>query len=325
MDGVLGTSVVYFQMVTHLQASFKFNVCHLYFKALNMSDFVPRKVYLRGILLHYFIQKNSVAEAHRFFVETYGDHALSETTCRDWFRRFKNYDFDVEDKERSGAPKTFEDEELEALLHAQAELPESLGVDHTTVSKRLKVLGIIQKQEHWVPYELKARYTTITLIVEGKPEHASTSAARTNIHSSKLLLCIWCDKLRIVYYELLKSTETNTGGRYRIQLVHLSRALKKRPLYEQRHNKVILLHDNARPHVAKRVKTYLETFKWKSYPTCRIHQPLPLRWHMAWLSGTFIKKKNGKKMGRFVVSLKKRVVLSTWNSNVATKMVKSSG
>lgn len=81
-----------------------------------MSNFVPKKEYLRGILLHYFFQKKSAAEAHRILVETYGDHALSETTCRDWFRRFKNNDFDVEDKERSGAPKKFEDEELEALL-----------------------------------------------------------------------------------------------------------------------------------------------------------------------------------------------------------------
>ncbi|EFN64337.1 hypothetical protein EAG_12317, partial [Camponotus floridanus] len=41
-----------------------------------------------------------------------------------------------------------------------------------------------------------------------------------------------------------------TGDRYRLQL-RLSRALKeKRSIYEQRHDKVILQHDNARPHVA---------------------------------------------------------------------------
>ncbi|GBP68253.1 Mariner Mos1 transposase [Eumeta japonica] len=46
--------------------------------------------------------------------------------------------------------------------------------------------------------------------------------------------------------------------------MHLSRSLKeKRPLYKQRHDKVILLHDNARPHVPKPVKTYLETLQWE--------------------------------------------------------------
>ena len=36
----------------------------------------------------------------------------------------------------------------------------------------------------------------------------------------------------------------------------------KQPLYEQRHDKVILQHDNGRPHVGKRVKNCLEMLKW---------------------------------------------------------------
>ena len=58
--------------------------------------------------------------------------------------------------------KKFDDEELEALLHkdscqVQAELAESFGVDQTEVSKSFKALGMIQKQRHQVPYELKPR------------------------------------------------------------------------------------------------------------------------------------------------------------------------
>ena len=52
------------------------------FDSDNMSDFVLKKVYLRRILLHYFIQKKSAAEAHKNFVKTYGDHSLLETACR---------------------------------------------------------------------------------------------------------------------------------------------------------------------------------------------------------------------------------------------------
>jgi len=44
--------------------------------------------------------------------------------------------------------------------------------------------------------------------------------------------------------------------------MRLSRALKdKRP--QDRHDKVILQHDNARPYIAKSVKTYLKTLKWE--------------------------------------------------------------
>ena len=38
-----------------------------------------------------------------------------------------------------------------------AELGKILQVDESIVSKHLKVSGMIQKQGHWVPYELKPR------------------------------------------------------------------------------------------------------------------------------------------------------------------------
>jgi len=59
--------------------------------------------------------KKSAAEAYRLLVEAYGDAALRDRS-REWFQKFKNGKFDVEDKERSGRPKMYEDAELEALL-----------------------------------------------------------------------------------------------------------------------------------------------------------------------------------------------------------------
>ena len=66
--------------------------------------------------MHYFIQNKSAAEARRILVETYGDDALSDTTSRAWFRYFKNNGFKLEGKERSDAPKKFEDQELEEIF-----------------------------------------------------------------------------------------------------------------------------------------------------------------------------------------------------------------
>ena len=75
---------------------------------------------------------------------------------------FKNGDFSVEDKARSGQPKKFKDKELEALLEedqnqTQEELIESLGITQQIVSVRLRAIEMIQKQENWMSYELKSR------------------------------------------------------------------------------------------------------------------------------------------------------------------------
>ena len=75
---------------------------------------------------------------------------------REWFRRFKDRDFSIEDKPRSGQPKKFEDKELEALFEedqSQEELAESLGITQQAVSIQLRAMGMIQKQGNWVPYE----------------------------------------------------------------------------------------------------------------------------------------------------------------------------
>ena len=99
------------------------------------------------------------------------------------------------------------------------------------------------------------------------PENASASTARPNIHGAKVMLCIWWDQLGVVYYELLKPSETITRDRYRTKWMHLSRALKeKRSQYQERHDKVILQHDNVRPHIARPVKTYLKMLKWEVLP-----------------------------------------------------------
>ena len=71
---------------------------------------------MRELSIYSFNLKKSAAEAHRLFVEIYGEAALSERSCYEWFQKFKNGELDIEDKERSERPKVYEEATLEALL-----------------------------------------------------------------------------------------------------------------------------------------------------------------------------------------------------------------
>ena len=82
-----------------------------------MSSLEPNKRHLRGFLIYFFNWKKSAAEVQQLRVETYGVVPLSEKSCREWFQKFKNGEFDIEDKERVGRPKVYEDAELEDLLN----------------------------------------------------------------------------------------------------------------------------------------------------------------------------------------------------------------
>ena len=56
-----------------------------------MSNFVPEKVFLQEVLLHYFNMKKTAAKSHHILVEVYGEHALAERTCQKWFAWFNTW------------------------------------------------------------------------------------------------------------------------------------------------------------------------------------------------------------------------------------------
>jgi len=87
-----------------------------------MSSFLLKKKHMREALFLYFNLKKSAAESHRKLVETYGDNALSETTCRDWFRRFNAC--------------------------------RAIGVSQAAISMRLHAMGKVQKIGKWIPHEM---------------------------------------------------------------------------------------------------------------------------------------------------------------------------
>lgn len=81
-----------------------------------MSSYVPENVVLRGALVFCYHLKKSAPEAHELLVEAFGDHALSRTQCYNWYQRFDNGIFGIDNEPRGRPEKKFDDDELEKLL-----------------------------------------------------------------------------------------------------------------------------------------------------------------------------------------------------------------
>lgn len=108
-------------------------------------------------------------------VETYGEHSLGITQCKEWFKKFRNGNYDVENKTRENAPKKFQDAELQALLdeddtHTQEELAEQLQVTQAAVSMRLKGMGLIQKL---------SKFFWLILLHDNAPSHTALVVKNT--------------------------------------------------------------------------------------------------------------------------------------------------
>ena len=110
-----------------------------------MSVFKPNSRHLWEVFIFCFNLKKNASEAHRMLSSTYGEAALSERTCREWFQRFKGGDFNVENCHGGVKENFFEDSELEALIAEES---------CQTQEELAKSLGEIQKQGNWLPYEL---------------------------------------------------------------------------------------------------------------------------------------------------------------------------
>jgi len=93
----------------------------------------------RNLLFCFYLRK-SATESQRMLSKAYDDYTPSISIGEYWFRCYKS-DFDIEDEERPGQPKKFE-EEVEALFDQDSsQILASLNVDRSTISRRF--------EDHW--------------------------------------------------------------------------------------------------------------------------------------------------------------------------------
>ncbi|UYV84326.1 hypothetical protein LAZ67_X001851 [Cordylochernes scorpioides] len=168
-------------------------------------------------------------------------------------------DFELDNEPRGKPHQKFEDAEQQALLdedsaQTQEKLAKQLQVSQGAVSLRLNSLRMTQKLSRWVPHDNPTRQKSWVL-----PGQFPKQTPRPNRFGKKAMLCVWGDQTSVVYFELLKPGETVDTSRYKQQIHSLRESLnEKRPEWREKHNKLILQHDNAPAHNATVVKNTIK-------------------------------------------------------------------
>ncbi|UYV77403.1 hypothetical protein LAZ67_15000881 [Cordylochernes scorpioides] len=97
-----------------------------------------------------------------------------------------------------------------------------------------------------------------------KPEESAPKKAKITISAGKVMVIVFWDCKGVLLIDYLLPNTTVNAARYCEVLTKL-RAAKKRKRPGLLSRKVLLVHDNARPHAARTTQTLLENFKWEIF------------------------------------------------------------
>jgi len=81
--------------------------------------------------------------------------AVSHSTAKYWFQRFREGDFSLEDRARSGRPSTLDIQRLHTLINSDPtqttrNLAEQLDTSHSTVERHLHEQGMEFREGRWI-------------------------------------------------------------------------------------------------------------------------------------------------------------------------------
>lgn len=121
---------------------------------------------------------------------------------------------------------------------------------------------IVTGDESWVHHSTPE--TKRQSMVWKKPEESAPKKAKVTISAGKVMATVFWDCKGVLLVDYLPPNTTVNAARYCEVLTKLRAAIKrKRPGLLSR--KVLLVHDNARPHAARTTQTLLENFKWEIF------------------------------------------------------------
>ncbi|XP_059741331.1 mariner-like transposase isoform X1 [Bos taurus] len=248
-------------------------------------EMMLEKKQIRAIFLFEFKMGRKAAETTRNINNAFGPGTAKERTVQWWFKKFRKGDESLEDDERSARPSEVDNDQLREIIDADPlkttrKIAEELKVNHSTVVRHLKQIGKVKKLNKWVPHELteiqKNRRFEVSssLILRNKnepfldrivtchekwilsdnqrqPAQRLDRGKTLNLYQKKIMVTVWWSAAGLIHYSFLNPGETITSEKYAQQINEMHQKLQHlQPALVNRKGPV-LLHDNARPHVAQ--------------------------------------------------------------------------
>ena len=259
-------------------------------------------VHFRHILLYYFRKGKNASQAHKKLCAVYGNEALKERQCRNWFVRFRSGDFSLKNAQRSGRPIEVDETHIKAIIDSDRhsttrDIAEKLNVSHTCIEKKLKMLGYVKKLDLWLPHQLKEIHLTQRISIcdsllkrnEFDPflknlitgdekwivynnvnrkrswvmqDEPAQTTSKAEIHQKKIMLSVWWDYKGILYFELMPQNQTINSNVYVQQLAKLNDAIQEKRPVLSNRKGVVFHHDNAKPHTSLVTRQKLLELGW---------------------------------------------------------------
>lgn len=258
---------------------------------------------IRLLLLYHFKSGQNATKANDLICNAFGKNTVNRQTCYNWYKKFKDGNLSLQDKQHPGRDSTIDEGVLLQLIEdnpqlSTRELAQQLGCSHTTVAHHLHTLQKVNKLGKWLPHVLTAAskmcrvsicnslltkhrtFHWLKSIVTGDEKwvfHYNATRKRSWVSKGepavatpkgqmlqkKMMMCVWWDVCGVIMMELLPSNTTVNKELYCEQLDRLSTKIKE---LRPQIDRVRYQHDNAPAHRARMTSEKLASLGWELLP-----------------------------------------------------------
>ena len=154
------------------------------------------------ILLFDFRKGKNAVQTDKKLHDLYGEEALKDKQCRNWFDKFRSGDFSLKVKQCSGRPNEVDDEQIKAIIKLDnhvtiREIEEMLKIPKSTIDRHIQRLGLVKNLDIWIPHELEEIHSI-------KRINASDLHLKLNYYYPFLKRIITGDENWIVYNKVVR-------------------------------------------------------------------------------------------------------------------------